>query len=680
MRESARRKQKNNNLGRKTLSTSSVSEPGITEVTRSPSALENAVAAVKRSADPIALDLETTGVNPRRDDIRLAQVLADGKIYVIDAFKNDLEPLISNLAHVGLPILAHNAAFEYGFVLAKFGVTLDNMIDTYLYARLAACGDMRVDCDLGAVSERELGVTLDKAMQTSDWTNAALDRRQLNYAAMDVKVLRELHPRLWETIEDQDQERVAKLEMEALPAVARMRFEGLPLDRKAWEAHATENAARLEIKRREMLEAEWLPEGDPVPQEWALQGEDCLAMLRAAGLDVTGTDAKALKDVTEHELVSALLAYRKTKGEGREEARARVRNIAPKKPDAPPAPWNFGSPAQVSEIAYKILGFYPHSTDEASLLRYVEWHPFFRELLDYRKLNKLVSTYGMTWFKDAYDEERGRLYPGWRQIGTSTGRFSCSVPNVQNLPRGGPYRSFFKAPPGRAFVGADYSQIEVRVYAKIVREPALLAVLEKGLDAYRATAAGMLGKPESEVTDEERQKAKAIVLGLLYGLSASGLPAYAFKGYGVEIAPDEAKDLIGRFFDLYPAIAEDHEAAEAEVEDGGSADRKTLTGRRRDGITARNEAINMPIQGTAADGLKLAMGRLYRELSVFEDAFIVGAFHDELLIECNEGDAETIEKLTVKVMLEAMDELLNAELPKVRLAAESSVSTAWEKG
>ena len=79
-------------------------------------------------------------------------------------------------------------------------------------------------------------------------------------------------------------------------------------------------------------------------------------------------------------------------------------------------------------------------------------------------------------------------------------------------------------------------------------------------------------------------------------------------------------------------------------------------------------------------GLKLAMGRLYRELSVFEDAFIVGAFHDELLVECNEGDAETIEKLTVKVMLEAMDELLNAEPPKVRLAAESSVSTAWEKG
>ena len=186
------------------------------------------------------------------------------------------------------------------------------------------------------------------------------------------------------------------------------------------------------------------------------------------------------------------------------------------------------------------------------------------------------------------------------------------------------------------------------MYAKIVREPALLAVLEKGLDAYRATAAGMLGKPESEVTDEERQKAKAIVLGLLYGLSASRAPGLRLQGLRRRDSARRVEGSHRSFLDLYPAIAEDHEAAEAEVEDGGSADRKTLTGRRRDGITARNEAINMPIQGTAADVLKLAMGRLYRELSVFEDAFIVGAFHDELLVECNEGDAETIEKLTAK--------------------------------
>jgi DNA polymerase I len=253
------------------------------------------------------------------------------------------------------------------------------------------------------------------------------------------------------------------------------------------------------------------------------------------------------------------------------------------------------------------------------------------------------------------------------------------MPNVQNLPRGGPYRSFFKAPTGRTFVDADYSQIEVRVYAKIVKEPLLLKLLEEGADVYRSTAADMLKIDVSQVTDEQRQKAKAIMLGLLYGLSAVGLPAYAFKGYGVEILPDEAEDLVERFFELYPSIDDDHDQAHADIEAHGSTDRLTLTGRRRDNITARNEAINMPIQGTAADGLKLAMGRLYWKLKGFEDAFIVGAFHDELLVECNEGDAEGVRAATEEAMLETMEELLNADSPRVRIKVDTSISNVWAK-
>jgi DNA polymerase-1 len=134
-------------------------------------------------------------------------------------------------------------------------------------------------------------------------------------------------------------------------------------------------------------------------------------------------------------------------------------------------------------------------------------------------------------------------------------------------------------------VDADYSQIEVRVYAKIVGETALLNLFDNDeVDVYRATAANMLGVEESEISGEERQKAKAIMLGLLYGLSHVGLPAYAFKGYGVVIQPEEAEDLIERFFDLYPNIAIDHESANAALREFGSVDRETLTGRRRDYI------------------------------------------------------------------------------------------------
>jgi DNA polymerase I-like protein with 3'-5' exonuclease and polymerase domains len=111
----------------------------------------------------------------------------------------------------------------------------------------------------------------------------------------------------------------------------------------------------------------------------------------------------------------------------------------------------------------------------------------------------------------------------------------------------------------------------------------------------------------------------------------------------------------------------------------GSVDRETLTGRRRDYITNRNEAINMPIQGTAADGLKLAMAKLYSQLNGFENAFIVGAFHDELLVECDEGDAKEVRRATEDAMLEAMNELLNIEEPKVRIQVDAGISDTWAK-
>jgi DNA polymerase I len=227
----------------------------------------------------------------------------------------------------------------------------------------------------------------------------------------------------------------------------------------------------------------------------------------------------------------------------------------------------------------------------------------------------------------------------------------------------------------------DYSQIEVRVYAKIVAETALLEIFENPeADVYRTTAANMIEISEDEVTEEDRQKAKAIVLGILYGLSAAGLPAYAFKSYGVVIPPDEAEDLIERFFELYPKIAEDHAHVLDDLREDGYVDRQTITGRRRDGITVRNEAINAPIQGSAADGLKLAMSKAYAGLKKFGgSAFIAGAFHDELLVECDEGDAGDVQDVVEAAMLEAMEELLNAEPPKVRIKVSGGVSPVWTK-
>jgi DNA polymerase I-like protein with 3'-5' exonuclease and polymerase domains len=589
---------------------------------------ERAVRAVE-NASVVALDLETTGLNPRRDRIRLVQVSDGEKIFVIDLFRRDGRPLFEALARDDLVVLAHGGDFEWRFVYHHFGIALDNMVDTMLMARLATMGNMRLRVGLGDLAESELDTVLDKEMQKADWTVDPLPKRQLDYAAMDVKVLHALREKLSDMITDTRQERAAEIERAALPAFAMMKYVGMPVDKAAWDARAEEVEAELRDLEKRMLDAPWMLERDPVPQTWSLQGADCLAMLHAAGLkDVTGATAKDLAGYADHELVSVLLAYRKAKGKDRDSLKARVLELAPEKPPAPAPPWNFGSNQQVAEIAYEILGFDLSSTETGTLLRYKNYHPFFEHLLKHRKLKKLVSTYGKGWFQKAYDD--GRVYPAWRQIGTSTGRVASgerdAAPNAQNLPKS--HRKFFVTPEGRVFVDADYSQIEVRVLAKMLNEGRLLELYGRpgddkpSDDVYRATAAHMLDVEPEAVTKEQRNLAKAIVLGMNYGLSARGLPFYAFTKLGIQnMTVDDAEEYVEAFYDLYPKIRAYHVDTLAELAETGSVDQHTMTGRLRGEITNRNEAINASIQGTAADVLKRAMTLVYGRLRAFHDAF-----------------------------------------------------------
>src|SRR5215208_5769903 len=386
-----------------------------------------------KNSGVVALDLETTGLDPRESEIRLAQISDGEKIFVIDLFHRDARELFEALAREDLVVLAHGGGFVWRFIYHHYGIALENIVDTLLLARLAFRGDMTLRAGLGELAESELDITLDKEMQTADWTLDPLPRRQLDYAAMDVKVLPPLYEKLSDVIKATDQASVAEIENQALPAFALMKYVGMPIDKVAWDENADEVELELRELERRMLDAPWMIERDPIEQTWALQGPDCLAMLHAAGLEAQGTTAKDLAPYLENELVSALLAYRKSKGAEREPLKARVLELAPEKPPAPAPLWNFGSPQQVNEIAEKILGAYLKSTSETMLLRFVDRHPFFEHVLRYRKLAKRASTYGPEWFKDAYDETTGRVYPNWHQIGTSTGRFSCSSPNAQNI-------------------------------------------------------------------------------------------------------------------------------------------------------------------------------------------------------------------------------------------------------
>src|SRR5262249_4486524 len=196
---------------------------------------------------------------------------------------------------------------------------------------------------------------------------------------------------------------------------------------------------------------------------------------------------------------------------------------------------------------------------------------------------------------------------------------SCSNPNVQNLPRTKTYRGCITAEPGHCLVKADYSQIELRIASVIAKDAAMLAAYQAGQDLHRTTAAYLLGLSPEQVTDDQRQLAKAVNFGLLYGMGARTLQVYARQNYSVDLTPQEAQHYRERFFVAYPGLRQWHrETAAAQ-----HTETRTLVGRRRLDVKAFTKRLNSPVQGSGADGLKWAMARLFAHRDEAPDARLV---------------------------------------------------------
>src|SRR5215212_6969056 len=312
--------------------------------------------------------------------------------------------------------------------------------------------------------------------------------------------------------------------------------------------------------------------------------------------------------------------------------------------------WNWNSPKQVIE-AFRLLGVKLPDTKAETLSRYE--HPLAKALLEYRKTSKLVGTYGPKLLEFVED---GRIYGSWWQNGADTGRMSSSSPNLQNLPP--EVRGYVKAPAGRVLVVADYSQIELRIAAKISREERMLAAFANGEDIHTITARSLTGR--EEVTKQERKLAKAVNFGLLYGMSPGGLRNYARASYGVEMTKEEAERYWQHFFRTYPGLRAWHDREYRQLKKHGSTETRTLTGRRRTGVTKLTERLNSPVQGTGADGIKLALALLYERRDECPGAVPILAVHDEVVVECPEEQAEEVKAWLVKAMVDGMEEILNS--------------------
>ena len=324
-------------------------------------------------------------------------------------------------------------------------------------------------------------------------------------------------------------------------------------------------------------------------------------------------------------------------------------------------PFNLGSPKQLGEILFNqlelpVLRKTPKgapSTAEDVLAELALDYPLPAVLMEYRGLSKLKSTYTDK-LPEMIDPRTGRVHTSYHQAVTATGRLSSSDPNLQNIPirteEGRRIRQAFIAPPGSKIVAADYSQIELRIMAHLSQDNGLLTAFAEGLDVHSATAAEVFGVDIDAVSGDQRRKAKAINFGLIYGMSAFGL------GKQLGIGRNEAQEYIDLYFARYPGVAEYMARTRESAHDIGYVE--TLRGRRLylPEINARNRqrqqaaertAINAPMQGTAADIIKMAMLSVDDWLATSGiDARLIMQVHDELVFEV---EASAVEELCATV-------------------------------
>ena len=346
-------------------------------------------------------------------------------------------------------------------------------------------------------------------------------------------------------------------------------------------------------------------------------------------------------------------------------------------------PFNIQSPKQLGSILFERLmlpagkktktGW---STNAAVLDKLRGKHPIIEQILDYRTLTKLKSTYADGLLKEISAD--GRIHTNFQMTVTATGRLSSTEPNLQNIPvrreLGAQIRKMFVASPGKVLVDADYSQIELRLLAHIANDETMIAAFRSGEDIHAVTASQVFGVPLAEVTPLQRSHAKAVNFGIVYGISAFSL------AQDIGVFQNEAKAYMDSYFAKYHGVREYMMRVVEQAKADGYV--TTLFGRRRDLPELKSSnfnlrsfgervALNMPIQGTAADIIKAAMVRVDARMRAEHlQARLLLQVHDELIVECPAEEAETVKG----ILIEEMEHVVDYRVP---LLVDAKIGASW---
>ena len=346
--------------------------------------------------------------------------------------------------------------------------------------------------------------------------------------------------------------------------------------------------------------------------------------------------------------------------------------------------FNINSPKQLGEVLFEKLKLHVYkktkngySTDVDVLEKLRDDHPVIEKILEYRSLTKLNSTY-VEGLIPYINSKTGRIHSYFHQTITATGRISSTEPNLQNIPTreelGKQLRKVFKPENGYIYIDADYSQIELRILAHISQDKHMLEAFRNGEDIHKQAASKVLGIPIDEVTKEQRSRAKAVNFGIVYGISDFGLAEQ------IGVSRKDAKEYIEQYLEKYSGIKKFMDDVVEDAKEKGYVE--TLFHRRRyiPELTSKNYmvrqfgtrvAMNTPIQGTAADIMKIAMIEIYNKLREEKlDAKIVLQVHDELIIECKIEEKEKVKE----ILQNGMENAAKLSIP---LKAEVSEATNW---
>ena len=330
---------------------------------------------------------------------------------------------------------------------------------------------------------------------------------------------------------------------------------------------------------------------------------------------------------------------------------------------------NYNSPAQV-KTALLEMGLDIKSTENDELIRFKDDYIEVDTLLQYKKIMRRISL--LDGLVKSISRKTERIHSSYWQNSTKTGRYSCTDPNLQGVPNAKEFRRCFAADDGNSLVIADYSQIELRIIAEVADDETMIGIFNRGEDIHKLTAALVNKKPVEEVTQMERQSAKAMNFGLIYGMGYNSFQQYAKNNYGVDLTYEETRNAVDLFFLTYRSIGERLDILDSLF----TLEERTLGGRRRlwEKKPIITERANAAIQGTGADILKQALVYINDNL-LNDDVKLIATVHDEIILECPQEQADRVSAELKSLMEQAGSKYLK----KVLVVAELAIGNNWSE-